>query len=227
MIGEQVWSDPIPFFRRLTPTDLLVNMYPGYVTLVPAPLPNQVLVPETGWGIYTPRTVAYPSLSANIIQLGWGDFTSAVNCDPNMATLTATARTFALPYENLVNSSRTLALIVGQALNINIADASATYGPIASSTLVSGGSGYAQNDTFEFDYDTGFTGTVLTVAPITGAVRTYRIDAQGSALPPGTNATTATSGVGTGLTISVTPLQGNGYLDISFVYRILTVPYPW
>ena len=91
-------------------------------------------------------------------------------------------------------------------------------GAINANTLGIGGAGYAINDTFTVaSGSTLATGRVLTVGG-GGAVLTYSIVTSGAGYTTGLKTTTATSGIGTGLTINVTSVA-NG---VTLTYSILT-----
>jgi len=98
-------------------------------------------------------------------------------------------------------------------------------GLIATTTLGSGGTGYATTNTFNLDGagDTNAQGVVDTVDG-GGAVLTYHLTAIGTCYPVQNGiTTTATSGGGSGLTINVTALtpQGDGESWVTVDYRVI------
>lgn len=208
--------------RFLLASDILNNLYPGPLTLVTPSDPRSVIVPQDRIVMgYNAGTVAF---GANVgIQIGVPDHLDTWSGNNLNVGISQLDSQFARVTPASANANL-LTDYINQPLVISFVSAAATYGPIATSTKVSGGADYAVDDEFEFDADTGATGKVLTVAAITGAVLTYSILTPGTVVPPGTNATTATSGIGTGLTISVTPTQGNGSLYVEFAYDVIRIP---
>lgn len=101
-------------------------------------------------------------------------------------------------------------------------------GPIVTTTLGAGGSGYAPNDTgILTDGNSDATYKVLTVGG-GGAVLTYQITGAGSAYLIGNGAATAAGGgqpgVGTGFTVNITAVtNGNGSLKVTSFYSIVSV----
>jgi len=215
--------------RFLTATDILTNLYPGYVTLIPAPGANQIIqvvspiVVVSGYGTVPYGNDPALQLGSPTTLTGW-----LTGVGLNISASLSYTRILAANGD-FTSSFGALTALANKALVASFSTGVATQGPIKTSSRAAGGTSYAANDTFQFDADTGATGKVLTVTA--GVVQTYSITAAGSALSaaaadnPAT--TTATSGLGTGLTITVTSVtQGNGQLYLEFDYSIVTVPYP-
>lgn len=120
-------------------------------------------------------------------------------------------------------------LVDGVAITV-AADASdpTLTGPIVTSALNVGGTGYAPGDTGSFDvtlWGAAATYVVDTVDGITGAVLTYHLDTVGggyntTANPQTTTAGGSQPGIGTGLTIDVTaipPADGDLYATVTYM----------
>jgi hypothetical protein len=218
--------------RFLSTTDILNNLYPGYVSLVPAPGANRVIVPHGPClFVYGFGTVAYggdPNLQLGVP--GDGIAVWRTGFSPGV-TATQSQIVSISPILGLSN----LSLMVNQPLVVSADNSNATLGPLKTSALAAAGTGYAVNDTGVIDPSATVSGgdatyKVLTRNASTGAVLTYQVTNPGTAWDPALlPATVATdsSGSGTGFTVRATAVtQGNGQLYIEFDYSIVTVPYP-
>lgn len=99
-------------------------------------------------------------------------------------------------------------------------------GRITASVLADGGALYAPGDTFTVDTGIGNAAGVVDTVDGGGAVLTYHLTAQGTAYTVSSaNATTATTGIGTGLTIDITGIQtvsgGDGSVTITLPYIVI------
>lgn len=102
-----------------------------------------------------------------------------------------------------------------------------SFGPVATTTLASGGAGYVIGDTGTIDTqapDGGAAYVIDTVAAITGAVLTYHLTDPGTGYTTTQNPVTTTSGgsqpgVGTGFTVNVVtlaPLVADLYVTVYY-----------
>lgn len=100
-------------------------------------------------------------------------------------------------------------------------------GAILTSSINAPGSGYAANDTFDVEISGSVTaqGVVDTVGAL-GVVVTYHLSAGGSGFLPGdTKTTTATTGIGTGLTLDIdTITPANSTARIYLTLATLEMP---
>jgi hypothetical protein len=218
--------------KFLTANDILNTLYPGTVTLVAPPGANRILLPQgpmqvvygfgtVAYGVPIPLQIGYPNALTY-----WGSLNIGTDQTASQVSI------FNGTNGNLGALPHALSLLVNQPLIASNYDASATYGPIAATSIAAAGSGYAAHDTFTLSAGGGdATGEVLTVSAMTGHVLTYTITDPGTAYSAAAadqpSETTTDSEAGTGLTLNVTSvLQGNGQLYIEFDYSIVTVPYP-
>lgn len=101
------------------------------------------------------------------------------------------------------------------------------YGQIATLSVGSGGLGYVANDTFSLDGFGGSVGVVDTVDE-DGAVLTCHLTTNVSNCSAQNNiATTAITGIGTGLTINALTIQslsgGDGTFELTVLYNVIPV----
>lgn len=95
-------------------------------------------------------------------------------------------------------------------------------GPIVTSTLAAGGAGYAPGDVGTIDFD-GIAAYVVDTVGALGTVLTYHLTNVGVGYDTISNPldTTATTGVGTGLTLNVTAIPpADGDLYVTTLYRV-------
>ena len=128
-----------------------------------------------------------------------------------------------IPLAVVSNKSVTLRAPAGESWNM---------GPIATSTLGAGGSGYAVNDTGVIDPSSTVSSGDATYKVLTvdgsGAVLTYSVTAAGAvypvanAIPTGTGG--AQPGAGVGLTLNVTAITpGDGTLVCTLYYAVVSL----
>src|SRR6185369_10971544 len=192
------------------------------ITIVPAPLDTQVLIPCGPLAVYLDAgTNAFAANGGNLV-LNYGTNTGNPWSVVADTILTQTADGFAMALLALQND--VLSKYAGLAL-ILTASADLALGPIRTSSKNAGGSGYVANDTGTVDGgDDDAAYTVLTVSA--GAVVTYSLTA-GTGYATGTAVTTTPgggqAGVGTGFKVNILTVGGNGTMRVSLPYVVLNL----
>lgn len=113
----------------------------------------------------------------------------------------------------------------GQRLVLSSTSNLGNYGPISSSSLNSGGSGWAINDTFTVDGITSSATGVVDTVDGGGAILTYHLDALGNSYKTAIGVgISATIGVGVDATLDLTvTVPGTGHMQIDVFYNLVDV----
>lgn len=230
-----------PVKRFLYSNDILHNLYPNPLTLVVPAGPNTIIKPKSDiFVVY--GAGSKPFGGAPGLQVGYPNLLDYSASFPNFPLNQLTSKGNYSGYLNgSPNVSPNLSDFTNKPLVVSLTDGTAAYGPIATSSKASGGTGYAPGDTGVVDpngdfstgdgdgyvIDTVSSGVVLTyhIVPTSGVVW-----GKGGALPyPAvpTAAGGAQAGIGTGFTVNVNSItQGDGFLFIEFEIEVVGIPYP-
>lgn len=156
------------------------------------------------------KIAAFTSLSAYLqLNGGYGPGEGSANVvygsDTNAVDVgTALANSFVCDS----GGAGTTGGVENEPLNLYTSGSIPVPGAIATSSLNDGGIGYADNDTFTVDTGLGTLATGHVVSQTAGVVTAYLLDTTPNGYLVGTGvATTATSGVGTGLLIDIDTLD--------------------
>ena len=210
----------LPVRRFLTTTDILTEMYPGYVILLEPQGRNTVIVPTT------PSVVVYGAGTAPFggdptMRIGYPGSLSAVASFNAGITNTVSWMVLHALFPTVVSAA--LSTFTNQPLVVSFDDASATYGRILTSALGSGGTGYTAGD----DLTTAIGGSTVHAVTVSGpgAILTYTITDN---LPEPVGVQDLSGGDGSGATLNIltTGPHGNGKLYLEFDYQVMTIPFP-
>jgi hypothetical protein len=206
----------------------IIGMNVTPVSLVPAPGAGKLIQPFIATCIYTFGTKPFlPSLSPTI----WAG-PNTVPVSTQLGVYTGPFRGTGISYFYLpAFSDNPVALLPGadnQPLVLT-SDTAFNVGPLVTTTLAAGGTGYVVNDTGTIQGSSAdATYKVLTVGA-GGAVLTYQVTNPGTAYFPANSQPTATGGaqpgVGTGFAVNITAVAtGDGTLKVVTYYQIIPVP---
>lgn len=211
--------------RKFLSSAQLVDLANTPIEIVPAPGANQTIVPVQVISTLTFGTVQYPNITPSLLygedegqQCEFAPFDGS-NSNHDSFGFQVIGGSGAYTFSKVGSA--------GFALNLKVMNGDPTAGPIVTSTLDVGGSGYAPGDTFILiGVDNASShGTVDTVDG-DGAVVTYTITNPGTNYSSPTTSTTVAQGGSGGdnnLTINITAVQpGDGTGTIEVLYRLIT-----
>lgn len=192
--------------------DELLRLGSSPVELIPAPGGGKAIVVHS-YTLSNLMSVQF-DMPNPAIKWGPGGLEVAFGSDPNFLTSTENVMWSNSPGQ----SAHAHTGIENEPIILEGTDAA---GPIATTVLDDGGSGYAVNDTGTINGGDSNAAYVVDAVDGGGAVTDYHLTANGADYAPSDHvATTATSGVGTGFQINietVTPVgEGQSYLSLTF-----------
>ena len=204
--------------RFLTAAEILTQLYPGSVTLIPAQGRNTLIVPASPLSVYYGSGSAPFGGNGSGLALGYPGHVQTIG----IPDITDSVSRASLPVLAAVNDL-VLTALANQPLVLSLADGSAAYAPILTSALGSGGTGYSAGD----DLTTAIGGSTVHVLTVNGSgvILTYSIT-DNLPEPVGVQDLSGGDGTGATLTILTTGPHGNGQLYIAFDYQVITVPFP-
>lgn len=216
------------------------------VTLIAAPGANKAIILLGGIleGVF--GTTAYVSEGSPPLNLTYGGIAFAGNTgimqvtDGGSSGVLTAAHSASRPLQPLLysaegeaNSAKANSVIVNQSVTLSSGSvANFNYGPIVTTTLGVGGTGYAANDTGFINPNGEVSSADATYKVLTvdgdGAVLTYQVTAAGFAYPVENGIDTGTGGgqpgSGTGLTLNITAVTtGDGTLNVTLYYTVNTL----
>jgi hypothetical protein len=206
----------------------IIGMSVTPVSLVPAPGAGKLIQPFIATAIYSFGTRAFMPSGADQIWAGCLPAPVAAQ----LGVYTNPFRSSGVSYFELPAFSDVPVALLPGADNqpfVLTGDTAYSSGPIVTTTLNAGGSGYVANDTGTIDGGVvAATYKVLTVGA-GGSVLTYQVTSPGTAYPVINNEATATGGaqpgVGVGFTVNITAVAtGDGTLKVVTYYQIIPVP---
>lgn len=221
-------ASPLLVSSVLLTASQVVNLFNTPVVLIPAPGAGKIIVPIFGAISLNLGSIPFNGNGADQLTIGYA--TSGDNAFPNSFNGIIEAAQSAILAQS-AGYTNPLDISPGddnQAIQLTALELYNT-GPILTTTLGAGGTGYAINDTGSITTGNGdATYKVLTVGAL-GAVATYAITFPGTEYSTGAGQATATGGaqpgVGINFTVNVTAVSpGNGSVRVTVYYQIIPVP---
>lgn len=210
-----------------TPAQLAAGLLAG-TTALASPGPNTVIVPLAWSFVYKFNNFAYFTTTNDNLTFQYqtpGAPNLYATQVSSLVIAAASEYAFRLPSTTLAN---VLLAADAQGLPLQIQGGTYNAGPILTTTLNAGGSGYAVNDTGTITTGSADATYIVTSIGAGGAVTGYTITSGGTHYPPATAVATATGGaqpgVGTGFKVNIVTVQiGDGSLEITIFYGIVQV----
>lgn len=199
----------------------LLDLANTAVEMIPAPGLNKGIIVTEVLSTYNFNTLDYPSLTPVLIY----GANESVSYNADIAPFLGLAESAVLN-STFEGNNFTKAIAANAAVNLKyVGDNDPAAGPIVTTTIASGGSGYAPGDEFgiiPLGSGNEASGTINTVDG-GGAVLTYTVSDPGTGYSISAGLVTETGGAGSGFTINITAVQpGDGTGIIEVFYRIVS-----
>lgn len=199
----------------------LLNLANTAVEMIPAPGLNKGIIVTEVLSTYNFNTLDYPSLTPVLIY----GANESVSYNADIAPFLGLAESAVLN-STFEGNNFTKAIAANAAVNLKyVGNDDLAAGPIATTTLDSGGSGYAPGDTGGISAGDSDATFIVDTVDGGGAVLSYTIASAGTgySVSSGVGTTVNTGGGDSSFTLNITAVQtGDGTGTIEVFYRIVS-----